>query len=47
MNPKNSGILLFVNTFTITNHSKHPIEAEIWFNAHLPGKEKNQKMFVA
>src|SRR5690606_30692992 len=43
MNPKNSGILLFVNTFTITNHSKHPIEAEIWFNSHLPGKEKKSK----
>ena len=36
-NPKYSNVDLFVNAFTITNYSKQPILAEIWFNAIPPG----------
>ncbi|TSI03180.1 DUF6143 family protein [Lysinibacillus sp. BW-2-10] len=32
INPSNSDVDLFVNAFTITNHSNQPIVAEIWFN---------------
>ena len=32
INPLNSGVDLYVNAFTITNHSNKPITAEIWFN---------------
>lgn len=32
INPCYSDIDLFVNAFTITNHSNQPIIAEIWFN---------------
>ncbi|WP_170110108.1 DUF6143 family protein [Peribacillus acanthi] len=38
VNPFQSDVNLFVNAFTITNHSNHPFEAEIWFNAIPPGK---------
>lgn len=33
-----SDVKLFVNAFTITNHSNQPFVAEIWFNPTLPGK---------
>ena len=32
VNPCDSDVDLFVNAFTITNHSNQPILAEIWFN---------------
>lgn len=32
INPLNSDVDLYVNAFTITNHSNKPITAEIWFN---------------
>ncbi|MFK2826598.1 DUF6143 family protein [Bacillus sp. B190/17] len=38
INPFHSDIHLFVNAFTITNHSEQPFIAEIWFNAIPPGK---------
>ena len=38
VNPLKSDVNLFVNAFTITNHSNQPFEAEIWFNAIPPGK---------
>lgn len=38
INPSNSDANLFVNAFTITNHSNQPIIAEIWFNPKPPGK---------
>jgi hypothetical protein len=38
MNPGKSDVNLFVNAFTITNHSDQPFEAEIWFNPIPPGK---------
>ncbi|PFH68526.1 hypothetical protein COI61_27965 [Bacillus cereus] len=38
VNPFHSNVNLFVNAFTITNHSDKPFTAEIWFNPILPGK---------
>ncbi|MBC6972607.1 hypothetical protein H9I32_09425 [Bacillus sp. Xin] len=38
VNPCHSNVNLFVNAFTITNHSDQPFTAEIWFNPILPGK---------
>lgn len=37
-NPHHSNVDLFVNAFTITNHSNQPFVAEIWFNAIPPGE---------
>ncbi|WP_203362760.1 DUF6143 family protein [Bacillus sp. REN10] len=37
VNPCGSNVDLFVNAFTITNHSNQPFTAEIWFNPILPG----------
>ncbi|OYD56411.1 hypothetical protein CGZ90_17670 [Fictibacillus aquaticus] len=42
-NPFKSDVNLFVNAFTITNHSEQPFEAEIWFNPVSPGKPKVSK----
>lgn len=39
-NPVHSNVDLFVNAFTITNHSDEPFIAEIWFNPIVPGKTK-------
>jgi hypothetical protein len=36
LNPKGSGINLFVNTFTVTNYSDTPLRAQLWVNA-MPG----------
>ncbi len=38
LNPFHSDVDLFVNAFTITNHSNQPIVAEIWFNPIPPGE---------
>lgn len=38
INPLQSNVDLFVNAFTITNHSDQPFVAEIWFNPIPPGK---------
>lgn len=38
-NPHHSNVDLFVNAFTITNHSNQPFVAEIWFNAIPPGNK--------
>lgn len=35
-NPKNSGVNLFVNVFTITNFSDKPLTAKIWINSVPP-----------
>jgi hypothetical protein len=43
VNPYNSNIDLFVNAFTITNHSNQPVEAEIWFNSIPPGQSMISK----
>ncbi|MDZ5712587.1 DUF6143 family protein [Jeotgalibacillus haloalkalitolerans] len=43
VNPSTSDVDLFVNAFTITNHSTQPFEAEIWFNPITPGKPQISK----
>ncbi|MCA1060411.1 DUF6143 family protein [Rossellomorea aquimaris] len=43
LNPEHSNVHLFVNAFTITNHSDQPFEAEIWFNPIPPGKPRISK----
>ncbi|MEQ8199118.1 MAG: DUF6143 family protein [Clostridiaceae bacterium] len=35
INPKNSGVNLFFDIFTITDFSEHNFTGEIWFNANL------------
>lgn len=40
INPLKSDVNLFVNAFTITNHSDMPVEAEIWFNPLPFGESK-------
>lgn len=37
VNPKNSGVNLFVNVWTVTDLFEPPIRMQIWFNAGLPG----------
>ncbi len=37
VNPKNSGISLFINTFTVSNNSDTALRAELWVNA-APGR---------
>jgi hypothetical protein len=36
-NPKNSGVNLHVNVWTVTDISKSPFRAQFWFNATPPG----------
>ncbi|MBO0997437.1 hypothetical protein IOC57_06685 [Bacillus sp. SD075] len=38
VNPCNSDVNIFVNAFTITNHSNQPFTAEIWINPIPAGK---------
>lgn len=37
VNPRNSGVRLFVNVWTVTDLYQPPIKMQIWFNAELPG----------
>jgi hypothetical protein len=37
-NPRNSGILLHVNVWTVTDIESAPIRAQFWFNADAPGR---------
>ena len=36
-NPRNSGVTLFVNVWTVTDISNAPFRAQFWFNADPPG----------
>ncbi len=36
-NPRNSGVLLHVNVWTVTDISQSPFRAQFWFNATAPG----------
>ncbi|MCG3087334.1 DUF6143 family protein [Sporosarcina cyprini] len=48
LNPSDSNVDLFVNAFTITNHSDQPIEALIWFNpGPLPNRMNSKKVTPA
>ena len=37
-NPRDSGVNLFVNVWTVTELNDPPIRMQIWFNARLPGR---------
>lgn len=37
VNPKNSGVNLFVNVYTITNFSGYPFPSKVYFNTFPPG----------
>lgn len=36
-NPRQSGVNLYVNVWTVTDISEHPFRAQFWFNADPPG----------
>ncbi|MDF2911840.1 MAG: hypothetical protein K0Q56_2722 [Sporolactobacillus laevolacticus] len=36
-NPPNSGVILFVNVWTVTDISEAPFRAQFWFNSNPPG----------
>jgi hypothetical protein len=36
-NPKNSGVNLYVNVWTVTNNTESTFQAQFWFNADPPG----------
>ncbi len=38
-NPPNSGVLLHVNVWTVTDISTSPFRAQFWFNATTPGQQ--------
>jgi hypothetical protein len=37
-NPPNSGVILHVNVWTVTDIQTSPIRAQFWFNADAPGR---------
>ena len=37
-NPRNSGVNLFVNVWTVTDLHQPPIRMQIWLNSNLPGE---------
>jgi len=43
-NPKDSGILLFVNVFTVGNVSEIPFSFQVWLNAAVTGTGKITEM---
>ena len=43
-NPPDSGVLLFVNVFTVTNVSEVPFSVQVWLNAVTPGTAKLTEM---
>lgn len=40
VNPRGSGVDLFINTFTVSNYSDMPFRAQLWVNA-VPGRGYN------
>ena len=44
VNPKNSGVNLFVNVWTVTDLFEPPIRMQIWFNSQLPGDPTRSKL---
>lgn len=38
VNPRHSGVNLFVNVWTVSDLAEPPIRMQIWFNAMLPGE---------
>jgi hypothetical protein len=43
-NPKDSGVNLHVNVWTVTDISEVPFRAEFWFNASVPGRPTESKL---
>lgn len=43
-NPSNSGVLLYVNVFTVTNLSEIPFSVQVWLNATTSGTAKLSDM---
>jgi hypothetical protein len=38
MNPPDSGVNLYINTFTVSNSSNIPFQAQLWLNSRHSGK---------
>jgi hypothetical protein len=47
VNPENSGVLLFVNVWTVTDISEPPIRMQIWLNSNLPGDYTKSRLVSA
>jgi hypothetical protein len=47
INPKNSGLNIFFDIFTITNFSERTFTAEIWLNPKMPGKRSTSSLVTA
>ncbi|GIM27660.1 hypothetical protein CPJCM30710_03260 [Clostridium polyendosporum] len=45
VNPRSSGVNLFVNVFTVSNFSNESLTAEIWLNTIPPGISKVSRKF--
>ena len=43
-NPRQSGVNLHVNVWTVTDISQAPFRAQFWFNAEAPGKPKESTL---
>ena len=43
-NPENSGVVLFVNVFTVSNGSEVPFSFQVWLNAETTGEAKKTDM---
>ena len=43
-NPRNSGINLFVNVWTVTDLYEPPIRLQIWLNSKLPGDSTESRL---
>ncbi len=43
-NPKNSGVILHVNVWTVTDISQSPFRAQFWFNAIAPGSYSDSEL---
>ncbi len=43
-NPRNSGVILHVNVWTVTDISTAPFRAQFWFNAHISGEHSESDL---
>lgn len=47
INPEDSNVNIFLNAYTISNFSNHPLTAEGWLSSTLPGKAKISTDYAA
>ncbi len=47
LNPANSQVMMFLNAYTISNFSTHPITAEGWLSSELPGVPQTSPYYAA